>query len=88
VLDRYTVRIEIWERGAGYTLASGSSSCAVAAATHRAGLVDGDVTVRMPGGELAISIADDGEIRMLGPVEEVCSGDLSDDLLRLLAAAG
>jgi diaminopimelate epimerase len=88
VLSRGTVRAEIWERGAGYTLASGSSSCAVAAACHRLGLVDAEVTVSMPGGDLFISIADDGQIRMRGPVAEVCSGDLSPELLEAIAAAG
>jgi diaminopimelate epimerase len=86
VESRAEVRILIWERGAGYTLASGSSSCAVAAACHRAGLVDRSVRVSMPGGQLAIAIADDGEIRMHGPVEEVATGDLSPDLLRRLGA--
>jgi diaminopimelate epimerase len=86
VVSRSEVRILIWERGAGYTLASGSSSCAVVAAVHRKGLVDRDVTVSMPGGQLSISIATDGEIRMRGPVEEICSGDLSLDLLRRLGA--
>ena len=84
VVSRREVRIEIWERGAGYTLASGSSSCAVAAACHSKGLVDRDVTITSPGGQLRIGIAEDGEITMRGPVEEVCSGDLSADLLRLL----
>ncbi len=86
VASRSEVRILIWERGAGYTLASGSSSCAVAAACHRRGLVDSSVTLSMPGGELQIAIADDGEIRMHGPVEEICVGDLSADLLRRLGA--
>ena len=86
VVSRTKVRILIWERGAGYTLASGSSSCAVAAACHQKGLVDRDLTVSMPGGELRITIADDGEIRMHGPVEEICEGDLSPDLLRRLGA--
>jgi diaminopimelate epimerase len=86
VVSRSEVRILIWERGAGYTLASGSSSCAVAAACHRRGLVDASVTVSMPGGQLAIAIADDGEVRMRGPVEEICEGDLSQDLLRRIAA--
>ena len=86
VMSRTEVRILIWERGAGYTLASGSSSCAVVAACHRKGLVDRDVTVTMPGGQLQIGIADDGEIRMRGPVEEICTGDLSPDLLRRLGA--
>ena len=86
IVSRSEVRILIWERGAGYTLASGSSSCAVAAACQRKGLTDRDVTVSMPGGQLAITIADDGEIRMRGPVEEICAGDLSPDLLRRLGA--
>ena len=85
VVSRREVRAEIWERGAGYTLASGSSSCAVAAATNRRGLVDRDVTITMPGGQLRITLAEDGEIKMRGPVEEIASGDLSPDLLRLLA---
>jgi diaminopimelate epimerase len=84
IVSRSEVRILIWERGAGYTLASGSSSCAVAAACLRKGLTDRAVTVSMPGGQLAITIADDGEIRMRGPVEEICAGDLSPDLLRRL----
>jgi len=87
VLSRGAVRIEIWERGAGYTLASGSSSCAVVAACHREGLVDREVVVTMPGGALEIAIAPDGELRMRGPVEEVCSGDLSPDLLRRIERA-
>jgi diaminopimelate epimerase len=86
VVSRSEVRILIWERGAGYTLASGSSSCAVVAAVHRKGLVARDVTVSMPGGRLSISIAADGEIRMRGPVEEICAGDLSPDVLRRLGA--
>ena len=51
---RTPLRIEIWERGAGYTLASGSSSCAAAAASVRLGHCSGDVTVSMPGGNLSI----------------------------------
>ncbi len=70
----------------GHTLASGSSSCAVAAACHRRGLVDSSVMVSMPGGQLQIAIAEHGEIRMHGPVEEICVGDLSPDLLRRLGA--
>ncbi len=57
VLDHARLRIEIWERGAGYTLASGSSACAAAAVAHRLGLCDAQVTVSMPGGQLEVSIA-------------------------------
>ena len=56
VLDRANIQIEIWERGAGYTLASGSSSSAAAAVAHKLGFVDRSISVHMPGGELAIEI--------------------------------
>jgi diaminopimelate epimerase len=81
VLSPSLVEILIWERGAGFTLASGSSSCAVAAACVRNGLTEGKLTVKMPGGELDIDVRDDWTIRMKGPVEEVCSGAISQDLL-------
>jgi diaminopimelate epimerase len=81
VESRDRVGILIWERGAGYTLASGSSSCAVAAACLKSGFTDNKVTVSMPGGELDIEIRDDWSIKMRGEVEEVCSGTLSEDML-------
>jgi len=80
VIDRGNIDIRIWERGAGYTLASGSSSCAAAAATHRLGRVDNDVAVHMPGGELRIEIAPDGQIHMTGPVEGTFEGNFHADL--------
>jgi diaminopimelate epimerase len=82
VLDRHRIAIEIWERGAGYTLASGSSSCAAAAASVRLGLCSGDVTVEMPGGSLEIGVGDDYALTMLGPVGRVADGVISDELLR------
>jgi diaminopimelate epimerase len=82
VIDRANIDVRIWERGAGYTLASGSSSCAAAAASHRLGLVDNDVTVHMPGGTLHIEIADDGRIHMTGPVEGTFEGRFHADLLK------
>lgn len=71
VIDRSTIAIEIWERGAGYTLASGSSSSAAAAVALRLGLVDRAVEVRMPGGRLQIDIGPDFAIAMTGPVSRV-----------------
>jgi diaminopimelate epimerase len=76
VLDRQRIRIEIWERGAGYTLASGSSSCAAAAACRRLGLVEDEVQVHMPGGSISISFSSQGRILMTGPVESVFQGHL------------
>ncbi|MCH7949652.1 MAG: diaminopimelate epimerase [Candidatus Dadabacteria bacterium] len=81
-LSREKVQILIWERGAGYTLASGSSSCAVASACVKNGLTDGNVTVSMPGGDLDINIRNDWSIKMRGAVEEVAEGTLSIDLLK------
>jgi diaminopimelate epimerase len=84
VLNRAHVRALIWERGAGHTLASGSSSCAVVAACRHRGLVDDQVTVHMEGGDLAILVRSDGDLEMEGPVEEVCTGTFSADMLRHL----
>ncbi|MFZ5494028.1 MAG: diaminopimelate epimerase [Verrucomicrobiota bacterium] len=80
VLDRANIRIEIWERGAGYTLASGSSSSASAAVAHKLGLVDRQVTVHMPGGQIGIEIGDNFAIRMTGPVTRVAEGTLHPEL--------
>lgn len=86
VVTRDEVKILIWERGAGETMASGSSSSAVAAACRHAGLVDDDVRIVMAGGTLRIRTDERGDLWMSGPVEEVCSGDLSPELLRRLGA--
>jgi diaminopimelate epimerase len=80
VLDRQRIELQIWERGAGYTLASGSSSCAVAAAAVRNGLADGRVTLGMPGGTLAVEVRSDYSIRLRGPVAEACVGELAPEL--------
>src|SRR5207244_7233730 len=80
---RDTVDILIWERGAGYTLASGSSSCGAASAAVRNGLCDhGRVKVRMPGGELTIEVRPDWSLRLDGTVEEVYRGTLSPEFAR------
>ncbi len=81
VASKDRVNILIWERGAGYTLASGSSSCAVAAACMKNGFTDRYVTVSMPGGEIQVEIKEDWSIKMRGPVEEVYCGKISKDLL-------
>lgn len=79
-IDRNTIEIEIWERGAGYTLASGSSACAAAAAAHKLGQVDSRVKAKMVGGKLDIEISDDYEIHMTGEVEGVSKGVFHPDL--------
>jgi len=83
--SRRRVRALVWERGAGHTLASGTSACAVAAACFDRGLVGNAVTVVMEGGQLEVEVAQDLAIIMTGPVEEVFEGTLSADLRRRLA---
>jgi diaminopimelate epimerase len=80
VLDRANIQIEIWERGAGYTLASGSSSSAAAAVAHRLGLCDGSITVHMPGGNLAIEIGKNFDVLMTGPVTKVAEGTVDAEI--------
>jgi diaminopimelate epimerase len=80
------VTIRIWERGAGETLASGSSASAVAAACVRLGLTGRRVAVRSPGGVLHVDVAPDYALRLTGPAEEICRGTLSADLLARLRA--
>jgi diaminopimelate epimerase len=80
VVDRARARVEIWERGAGYTLASGTSASAVAATCMRAGLVDDRVTIQMPGGDLEVRREKSGNLIQSGPARRVyrASIDLAD----------
>lgn len=79
VLDRSNIKIEIWERGAGYTLASGSSSCAAAAVAKRLGLCDSKINVHMPGGQIDITISNDFSITMTGPVTKIAEGEIAEE---------
>jgi diaminopimelate epimerase len=78
ITARRALSILIWERGAGETRASGSSSCAAAAAAVRRGLVDADVPVEvtMPGGALQINVAKNYAVTLRGPAEPICVGTL------------
>ncbi len=82
VLDHQNIKIEIWERGAGYTLASGSSSTAAAAVAFRLDLCGRDIAVHMPGGELNVSLSNDFHATMTGPVTKVCEGVLSREIFQ------
>ncbi len=81
VLDRANIQIEIWERGAGYTLASGSSSSAAAAVARRMGWVDRHVSVHCPGGVIQIDIGEDYAICMTGGVTRIAEGVTSPEML-------
>jgi diaminopimelate epimerase len=80
ILDRANIQIEIWERGAGYTLASGSSSSAAAAVAHRLGFCGSHISVHMPGGRIEITISDDFSISMTGPVTKIAEGTISSEM--------
>ncbi|MDB4967610.1 MAG: Diaminopimelate epimerase [Myxococcales bacterium] len=86
VADRNTVRALIWERGAGWTQSSGSSSCAVAAACVRAGLTDRAVKVVMPGGTLDVIVGDDWQLEQIGFAQEIAVGHVAADLLHAIGA--
>ncbi len=81
VLSPRLAEILIWERGAGFTLASGSSACAVASVLKRKGLTGSDVHIKMPGGELRISIDNEWNIKMTGEVRQIAEGILSGELI-------
>ena len=81
VLSDCDAKILIWERGAGFTLASGSSSCAASSILVKRGLVKGDLTMHMQGGSLKINIDSDWNIRMTGEVREIARGMLSRELI-------
>jgi len=77
VRGEHEVRMRIWERGAGETLASGSGSCAAAVAAARRGFAKSPVRVVLDGGAVEIEWAGDGEpVYMSGPAEYVCEGEL------------
>jgi len=82
--SRRHARALVWERGAGHTLASGTSACAVATACFDRGLTEGTVTVLMEGGQLDVEVGSDLTLIMTGPVEEVFEGTLSPDLRQRL----
>jgi len=81
VLDRNNIAIQIWERGAGFTLASGSSSSAAAGVARRLGLCDEDIVVHMPGGKIRIEIGDAFAVRMTGPVTHIADGEIDAECL-------
>ncbi len=85
ILDRQNIQIEIWERGAGYTLASGSSSCAAAGVAYKLGSCDSDIRVHMPGGVLDVSLSADFTVSMRGEVAAVFEGAFADEMRKRLS---
>jgi diaminopimelate epimerase len=81
IISDNLVEILIWERGAGFTLASGSSSCAVASVLVKRGLTARHLMVKMQGGLLTIEVDNNWSLRMTGEVREIASGILSAELV-------
>jgi diaminopimelate epimerase len=76
VIDPETIRLRVWERGAGLTLACGSGACATLVNAHRRGLAHRRAKIVVDGGELDIAWRDDGHVLMAGPVATAFRGEL------------
>jgi diaminopimelate epimerase len=81
VISRREVRLRVWERGTGITLACGSGACAVVVAGVRKGMLERRVTVNLDGGALEIEWLDNGHVCMAGPAAHVFVGRLSPEFL-------
>jgi diaminopimelate epimerase len=79
---RHRLAVWIWERGAGVTLASGSSACAAASAAVRRGIAQSPIQVEMPGGSLRVEVSADFDVTLSGAVEEVCRGQIAESWAR------
>ena len=84
VLDEHNIHIEIWERGACYTLASGTSACATACASIVNNFCSSPVTVHMPGGEMLVDVNDNWQLQLTGSVQAIASGTFSDEFIPTL----
>lgn len=84
VVDAHTIEMAIWERGAGYTLASGTSASAAAGTAVRTGRCQSPVTARMAGGEAVVAVDADWQVVLTGPVTAVAQGSIAPDLLQEL----
>lgn len=76
VLDRTHIRMRVWERGSGETMACGTGACATAVAAVSRGLTDRQVTVSLPGGDLLIEVDESGKAMMSGPATTVFNGSI------------
>ena len=74
VIDRDHIRMRVWERGAGVTLACGTGACAAVVASHKMGLTGKCARVVVDGGTLDVEWASDGHVYLTGPAEEICTG--------------
>ncbi len=77
IMDRNTIRMRVWERGSGETMACGTGASAAAVAAHLKGLTEKEVSVRLLGGDLDIELHENGRVYMTGPAEEVFEGTIN-----------
>ena len=75
VLSRSHIKIRVWERGSGLTMACGTGACAAAVVAHQQGRVDDEVKVTLPGGDLQVTWPGEGQVVLEGPVEKVFEGE-------------
>lgn len=83
----HEISVLVWERGVGETLASGTSACAAAAAMLHLGRCRNPVVVHLPGGDLHVEVDDAGRALLVGPAQEICSGEVAQELLAELQTA-
>ena len=81
VIDRRTIRLRVWERGAGITLACGTGACATLVAAVRRDLTERLATLRLDGGALEIEWRPDGHVVLTGPVALAYEGQLAPEQL-------
>jgi diaminopimelate epimerase len=74
VVDPKTLRMRVWERGTGETMACGTGASAAAVAADLKGIAEKKVTVKLLGGDLFIELSENGHVYMTGPAEEVFEG--------------
>lgn len=86
VTDRNNIAIETYERGAGYTMATGTGACAAAGVAYKLGLTENKMIVHMPGGNLQVEITDDWNVYMTGEVFYVAEIKLSTEFTEMLRA--
>lgn len=86
VIDKENLAIEIYERGAGYTLASGTGACAAAGVAYKLGMTNNKVIVHMPGGALQVEVEEDYNVYMTGDVFYVAKLVLSNEFVEKLRA--
>ena len=80
VLSRDAVKLRVWERGAGLTLACGTAACAAVVAASRLRMIGRQASVSLPGGELFVEWRADDHVLMTGPVAFVAEGSLAPAL--------